>query len=55
MEAAKLVNKKENPIRDGKQIKVLLGTHKRLTDAKMALGHNTFDGLFNWLLEKVGQ
>lgn len=54
MEGAKLVNKKDNPIREGKPIKVLPETHQRLKDAKKSLGHSTFDGLFNWLLEKVG-
>ena len=55
MEGATLVNKKENPIREGKQIKILLKTHKRCTDAKTSLGMKTFDDLFNWLLEQVGQ
>ena len=54
MEDAKMVNKKENPIRDGKPIKVLSETHKRLTDAKKAQGFSSFNDLFNWLLERAG-
>jgi len=42
-------------IREGKTIKVLQETRTRLIDAKKALGHSTYDDLFNWLLEQVGQ
>ena len=49
-----MVNKKENPIREGKPMKILLNTHKRCTDAKTTLGLKTFDDLFNWLLDRAG-
>ena len=42
-------------IRYGVVIKVLKETRNRLIDAKEALGHSTYDSLFNWLLEQVGQ
>ena len=48
------MNKKENPIREGKPIMVIRTTHERLTKAKIALKKETFDALLNWLLEQVG-